>query len=176
MESLTRFITEKLKLTVNRQKSAVARPWERKFLGFSFTSAGIPKRRIAPKAVLRFKERVRELTSRTRGVSTERMAEELARYLRGWIGYFGKCETPSVLEGLEQWFRRRLRSAIWKQWKRGTVRFRELRKRDVGKDLAAKTAGSAPGPWRLADSPALHVALPNAYFDSLGIPRLTGRR
>ena len=154
----------------------MARPWARKFLGFSFTSAGIPKRRIAPKAVGRFKERIRELTSRTRGVSTERMAEELARYLRGWIGYFGKCETPSVLEGLEQWFRRRLRSAIWKQWKRGSVRFAELRKRDVGKDLAAKTAGSAHGPWRLADSLALHVALPNAYFDSLGIPRLTDRR
>ena len=124
----------------------------------------------------RFKEQVRELTSRTRGVSTERMAEELARYLRGWIGYFGKCETPSVLEGLEQWFRRRLRSAIWKQWKRCSVRFAELRKRDVGKDLAAKTAGSAHGPWRLADSPVLNIALPNAYFDSLGIPRLTERR
>jgi RNA-directed DNA polymerase len=176
MERITRFITTKLKLQVNQQKSAVARPWERKFLGFSFTSAGIPKRRIAPKAVGRFKERIRELTSRTRGVSTERMAEELARYLRGWIGYFGKCETPSVLEGLEQWFRRRLRSAIWKQWKRGSVRFAELRKRAVGKDLAAKTAGSAHGPWRLADSLALHVALPNAYFDSLGIPRLTDRR
>jgi RNA-directed DNA polymerase len=176
MESITRFITTKLQLKVNQQKSAVARPWERKFLGFSFTSAGVPKRRIAPKAVGRFKERIRELTSRTRGVSTERMAEELARYLRGWIGYFGKCETPSVLEGLEQWFRRRLRSAIWKQWKRGSVRFAELRKRDVGKHLAAKTAGSAHGPWRLADSLALHVALPNAYFDSLGIPRLTGRR
>jgi RNA-directed DNA polymerase len=176
MESMTRFITEKLKLKVNQQKSAVARPWERKFLGFSFTWNREPRKRIAPKAVLRFKERIRELTSRTRGVSTERMAEELARYLRGWIGYFGKCETPSVLEGLEQWFRRRLRSAIWKQWKRGSVRFAELRKRDVGKDLAAKTAGSAHGPWRLADSLALHVALPNAYFDSLGIPRLTGRR
>src|SRR5258705_8085036 len=93
MESLTRFIMSKLKLKVNQQKSAVARPWERKFLGFSFTMNREPKRRIAPKAVLRFKERVRELTSRTRGVSTERMAEELARYLQGWIGYFGKCQT-----------------------------------------------------------------------------------
>jgi RNA-directed DNA polymerase len=176
MKSITRFITTKLKLKVNQQKSAVARPWERKFLGFSFTVNREPKRRIAPKAVLRFKERIRRLTSRTRGVSTERMAEELARYLRGWIGYFGKCETPSVLEGLEQWFRRRLRSAIWKQWKRGQVRFAELRKRDVGKNLAAKTAGSAHGPWRLADSPALHIALPNVYFDSLGIPRLIGSR
>jgi RNA-directed DNA polymerase len=173
MESLARFITTKLKLKVNELKSAVARPWERKFLGFSFTNAGIPRRRIAPEAVDRFRERVRELTSRTRGVSTTRMAEDLTRYLRGWIGCFGKCETPSVLEGLEKWFRRRLRSAIWKQWKRGSVRFAELRKRGVGKDLAAQTAGSAHGPWRLANSPALAFALPNAYFDSLGIPRLT---
>ena len=173
MESLTRFITAKLKLKVNQQKSAVARPWARKFLGFSFTSAGIPKRRIAPKAVDRFKERIRELTSRTRGVSIERRAEDLSRYLRGWLGYFGKCETPSVLAGLEQWLRRRLRSAIWKQWKRGPVRFAELRKRGVGDDLAAQTAGSALGPWRLANSPALSIALSNAYFDSLGIPRLT---
>jgi RNA-directed DNA polymerase len=173
MESITRFLTVKLKLKVNAQKSAVARPWERKFLGFSFTNGRVPKRRIAPKAVDRFQERVRELTRRTRGVSIDRMAKELARYLRGWIGYFGKCETPSVLAGLEQWFRRRLRSAIWKQWKRGSVRFAELRKRGVGKDLAAQTAGSAHGPWRLSNSPALALALPNAYFDSLGIPKLT---
>jgi RNA-directed DNA polymerase len=176
MASITAFITTKLKLKVNEQKSAVARPWERKFLGFSFTSNREPKRRIAPKAVLRFKERVRELTRRTRGVSIERMAEELAQYLKGWLGYFGKCQTPSVLRGLEEWTRRRLRSVIWKQWKRGTVRFAELRKRGVGEDLAAQTAGSAHGPWRLANSPALAFALPNAYFDSLGIPRLTGGR
>jgi len=176
MGSITRFITLQLKLKVNQQKSAVARPWERKFLGFSFTNAGTPKRRIAPKAVARFKVRVRELTRRTRGVSTERMTEELSRYLRGWIGYFGKCETPSVLESLERWLRRRLRSAVWKQWKRGSVRFAELRKRGVGRDLAAQTAGSAHGPWRLANSPALSFALPNAYFDSLRIPRLTGGR
>src|SRR4051812_12723433 len=173
MESIKRFITTKLKLKVNELKSAVARPWERKFLGFSFTRAALPKRRIAPKAVERFKGRVRELTSRTRGVSMERMAEELSRYLRGWIGYFGKCETPSVLVGLEHWLRRRLRSAIWKQWKRGPARFAELRKRDVNIQLAAQTAGSALGPWRTANSPALSFALPNAFFASLGIPRLT---
>ncbi len=173
MVSITRFITTKLKLKVNEQKSAVARPWDRKFLGFSFTANREPKRRLAPKTVARFKERVRELTSRTRGVSMERMAKELARYLQGWIGYFGMCQTPSVLEGLEKWFRRRLRSAIWKQWKRGSVRFAELRKWGVGKDLAAQTAGSAHGPWRLANSPALNIALPNAHFDSLGIPGLT---
>jgi RNA-directed DNA polymerase len=176
MESITRFLTTKLKLKVNQQKSAVARPGERKFLGFSFTNAGVPKRRIAPKAVDRFKERVRELTSRTRGVSMDRMAEELARYFRGWIGYFGRCETPTVLLSLEEWSRRRLRSAIWKQWKRGSVRFAELRKRGVNYQLAAKTVGSAHGPWHLANSKGLALALPNAYFDSLGIPRLTGNR
>jgi RNA-directed DNA polymerase len=173
MESMVRFIMRKLRLKVNQQKSAVARPWERKFLGFSFTWSRGPKRRIAPKAVERFKERVREVTRRAKGVSMEQMAEELAQYLRGWIGYFGRCQTPSVLQGLEEWTRRRLRSVVWKQWKRGTVRFAELRKRGVGKGLAAQTAGSAHGPWRMANSPALTIALPNAYFTSLGIPRLT---
>ena len=176
MKSLTRFISTKLKLQMNQSKSAVAEPWERKFLGFSFTRSESPKRRIAPKAVKRFKERVRELTSRTRGMSIERMVKELTRYLRGWSGYFGKCETPSVLQRLEEWTRHRLRSAIWKQWKRGRVRFAELRKRGVDTHLAAQTAGSAHGPWRLANSPALRFALANAYFDSLGIPRLTGDR
>jgi len=173
MGSITRFITTKLKLKVNDEKSAVAQPWERKFLGFSFTSGREPKRRIAPQAIGRFKKRVRELTRRTRGVSIERMAEELTRYLRGWLGYFGRCDTPAVLRRLEEWTRRRLRSAIWKQWKRGTTRFAELRRRGVGVSVAARAAGSARGPWRLANSPALTRALPKAYFDALGIPRLT---
>jgi RNA-directed DNA polymerase len=175
MGSVRRFITTKLKLKVNEQKSAVARPWERKFLGFSFTSGRVPKRRMAPKAVLRFRVKVRELTDRTRGRSTEQMATELTRYLQGWIGYFGRCQTPSVLASLEEWVRRRLRSAIWQQWKRGPARYAELRKRGVGTVLAAQTAASAHGPWRLANSPAVALALPNAYFDSLGIPRLTVR-
>ena len=173
MASVTRFLTAKLKLKVNQAKSGVAQPGSRKFLGFSFTWDAEPRRRIAPKAILRFKDRVRELTRRTRGVSIERMAKDLTQYLRGWIGYFGQCQTPSVLARLETWLRRRLRSAMWKQWKRGTVRFAELRKRGVGKDLAAQTAGSAHGPWHLANSPALSIALPNAYFETLGLPRLT---
>lgn len=176
MESITRYITKKLKLKVNDKKSAVGQPQERKFLGFSFTWEREPRRRIAPKAIARFKKRIRELTRRTRGVSIERMAEEVSRYLRGWLGYFGRCQTPSVLERLEKWMRRRLRSVMWTQWKRGTVRFGELRKRGVGRELSAKTAGSAHGPWRLANSPALSIALPNAYFDSLGIPRLIARK
>ena len=172
MASLTAFITQRLKLKVNGEKSAVARPAERKFLGFSFTGEREHRRRIAPKALARFKLRVRELTRRTRGVSLARMVEELSTYLRGWHSYFGFCQTPSELQGLEQWLRRRLRSVLWKQWRRGRTRFAELRKRDIGRELAAKTAGSAHGPWHLANSPALAYALPNAYFDSLGLPRL----
>jgi len=172
MGSLTAFITRRLKLTINAQKSAVARPAERKFLGFSFTSGPQPKRRIAPKALQRFKQRVRALTRRTRGVSLARMVEDLSAYLQGWHGYFGFCQTPSMLQHLDQWLRRRLRSVVWKQWKRGRTRFAELRKRTVNAQLAAKTAGSAHGPWRLAASPALSYALPNAYFDSLGLPTL----
>jgi hypothetical protein len=131
-------------------------PVERKLLGFSFTTAPEPKRRIAPKALKRFKQRVRELTSRTRGISLAKMVEELSTYLRGWHSYFGYCQTPTVLQALEQWRRRRLRSVLWKQWKRGRTRFDELRKRGIAAELAAKKkAGSAHRPWRLANSPAL---------------------
>jgi RNA-directed DNA polymerase len=172
MQSVTGFLRRRLKLKVNEAKSAVARPQERKFLGFSFTYGANPRRRIAPKALLRCKQRVRELTCRTRGIRLEQMTKELATYLRGWKSYFGFSQTPSVLHRLEQWMRRRLRSMIWKQWKRGQVRFRNLRQRNIGTDLAAATAGSARGPWRLADSPALHAAFPIAYFDALGLPRL----
>ena len=90
-------------------------------------------------------------------------------------GYFGDCQTPSVLQSLESWLRRRLRSVVWKQWKRGRKRFRELRKRNVDKDLAAQTASSPHGPWRIANSPALSTALPNAYFAALGLPPMIVR-
>jgi len=176
MESVSSFLTKKLKLKVNREKSAVAKVGKRGFLGFSFLNPKEPKRRIAPKAIRRFKERVRGLTRRTRGVSTGQMAKELTTYLIGWRGYFAYCETPSVLRGLDSWTRRRLRCVVWKQWKRGTTRFAELRKRDVNRHLAAKAAGSAHGPWNLSRSPALSFALPNAYFDALGLPTLTARR
>ncbi len=170
--SITGFIAQRLKLKVNEAKSAVARPVERKFLGFSFTGAKEPKRRIAAKALLRFKQKVRELTDRSRGIGIERMTKELSSYLRGWKSYFGFSQTPSVFKALDKWIRRRLRSMIWKQWKRGTVRFRKLRQLNVNANLAAQTAGSAHGPWRIADSPALHYAFPLACFDSLGLPRL----
>ena len=150
----------------------MAQPWPRKFLGFSFTRTPKPRRKIAPQALARFKLRARELTSRSQGRSLGEVIDRLAVYVRGWRGYFGFCETPSVLRDLDQWLRRRLRSLVWKQWKRGRRRYAELIRRGVQRDLAAQTAGSSHGPWRLAASPALHLALPTAYFAALGLPRL----
>lgn len=172
MESLTRFITRNLKLKVNEAKSAVVQPWECTFLGFSFTSGPEPKRRIAPQAIERLKERIRKLTRRTRTVGLKQMVAELAQYLIGWKGYFGFGQTIDVLKKLDSWIRRRLRCVAWKQWKRGRVRFAELRARGVIKDLAAQTAGSPHGSWRISRSPALSFAFPNAYFKTLGLPSL----
>ena len=175
MASISQFITKRLKLKVNRDKSAVGRPWERKFLGFRFTAGRVLKRSIAPPARRRFKKRIRELTRRGRSASLEQRIYVLSRYMKGWIQYYGFCETPSVLGHLDSWMRRRLRSCVWKQWKHGRRRFAELRRLDVGHDLAAKTAGSPRGPWRISRSPALSFAFPNAVFDSLGLSRLDPR-
>jgi RNA-directed DNA polymerase len=172
MESVSRFITERLKLQVNQTKSAVAKPQRRKFLGFSFTWDREPKRRIAPKALARFKQRVRELTGRTRGISLEARVAELRTYLRGWRSYFGFCQTPWVLVPLDKWIRHRLRSVMWKQWKRFGRRVKELCKRGVGRDWAVRIASSGLGPWRLSHEPSICQALPNAFFDALDLPRL----
>ncbi|HEY6374695.1 MAG TPA: group II intron reverse transcriptase/maturase [Edaphobacter sp.] len=169
MAGIERFLEKRLKLKVNKAKSAVAKPSVRKFLGFSFTFGSEPRRRIAPQAIARFKARVRELTRRSCGCSLAQIVKELSVYLIGWRGYFGFCQTPSVLRKLDEWLRRRLRAIAWKQWKHGRARFAELRRRGVGRDLAAQTAGSPHGPWRLSNSPALSLSLPNAYFRSLGL-------
>ena len=172
MESLTRFITQRLKLKVNEAKSAVARPQQRKFLGFSFTNGPEIQRTIAPKALDRFKRRVREVTRRAKSVSLESTIEELAPYLRGWRSYFGFCETPEVLIGLSRRVRLRLRSALWRQWKTPRRRRAALLQLGVRPRLASNTAGSGLGPWYLARAKALSVGLSNAYFKSLGLPTL----
>src|SRR3977135_4424494 len=172
MESVTRFIMQELKLKVNEAKSAVARPQERKFLGFSFTAGPEVKRVIAPKAVDRFKQRIREITRRAKGVSMETTMEELAPYMRGWRSYFGFCETPEVLIGLTRWVRLRLRTALWRQWKTPRRRRAALLELGVPKRLASNTAGSGRGPWYLAKAKALNVGLSKAYFRSLGLPSL----
>jgi RNA-directed DNA polymerase len=172
MESVTRFITQKLKLKVNEAKSAVARPQERKFLGFSFTAGPEVRRIIAPKALDRFKRRIREITRRAKGASMKTTMEELVPYMRGWRGYFGFCETPEVLIGLTRWVRMRLRAAMWRQWKTPRRRRAALLELGVRERLANNTAGSGLGPWYLAKAKALSVGLSNAYFKSLGLPSL----
>jgi RNA-directed DNA polymerase len=171
MESISKFITRKLKLKVNQSKSKVDRPWRCKFLSFRIVGQET-KRSIAPRSLLRFKRRVRELTCYRRGVTIEQMIERLNRYLIGWRGYFGYCQTPSVMVRLDSWIRRRLRCVYWRRWKRGRKRFAELRKLGIGKDLAARTAGSVHGPWRISRSPALSFAFPIAHFNTLGLALL----
>src|ERR1700730_10509380 len=168
MAGIEAFLTKRLKLKVNKAKSAVARPVKRKFLGFSFTNRKQPRRRIAPQSLARFRSRVREMTRRTRGKSLAQIVKEPNVYLIGWRGYFGFCETPSTLSELDQWIRRRLRAIVWKQWKSGPTRFAKLRRCGVGPVLAAKAASSPGGSWRLSNSPALAIALSNASLKSLG--------
>ena len=172
MESVTRFITQKLKLKVNEAKSAVAQPQARKFLGFSFTPGPEVKRAIAPKALDRFKRRIREITRRAKSVSIESTIAERAPYMRGWRSYFGFCETPVVLEYLTRWVRLRLRAALWRQWKTTRRRRAALLELGVRPRLASNTAVSGRGPWYLARAKALSVGLSNAYFKSRGLPSL----
>jgi len=172
MKSVTRFITNRLKLKVHEAKSAVAQPQERKFLGFTFTTGPEVKRAIAPKALDRFKRRIREITRRAKSVSIESTIAERAPYMRGWRSYFGFCETPVVLEYLTRWVRLRLRAALWRQWKTTRRRRAALLELGVRPRLASNTAVSGRGPWYLARAKALSVGLSNAYFKSRGLPSL----
>ena len=164
----------KLRLQVNETKSAVARPWDRKFLGYSFWVAPghIVKRRVAPAALATMKAQVRALTRRTRGCSIPTVVAELRGYLLGWKAYFRLADTPGVFTTFDQWLRRRLRVVYLKQWKRGTTAFRELRARGVPEIVAAQAASHARRWWVTAHHAALHIALPTRYFDQLGVPRL----
>lgn len=168
LRSVSRYLTLRMKLKVNEAKSSVRRPWERQFLGFSFSTR--LNRRISEKSIKRFKARVREITTRTRGHRIETIVKELRQYLLGWQAYFNITEVRSVLKELDSWIKRRLRCYLWKQW--GRRGYRELIKRGVSRDLAWNTAKSAHGPWRLSRSPGLAFALTAKYFASLGLPRL----
>jgi RNA-directed DNA polymerase len=170
LQSVTQWLATKLRLKVNQTKSAVDRPWNRKFLGFTFTTQR--KRGIAPTSRAKFKKRIRQLTKRNRGSSLGRVVSELRSYLLGWRGYFGFCQTPSVLRDFDSWIHRRLRCYEWKQWKTGKRRFAELRRLGIGKDLAAQTAGSRKRYWHISRSPALSISLSRAYLRELGLPLL----
>jgi RNA-directed DNA polymerase len=168
MRSVSGYLREKLKLKVNEQKSAVARPRQRSLLGFSIGKGG--SIHVSEKAIKRFKERVRALTQRTRGRSLRQIVAELRTYLRGWREYFGLATGRTRLRELGAWIQRRLRSYQWKQW--GSRGYRELRRRGVSRDLAWNTGKSAHGAWRLSMSPALGIALTTQHLVRLGLPLL----
>jgi RNA-directed DNA polymerase len=171
-ENLTTFIEGTLTLKVNRAKSAVARPWERKLLGFSFTrkDAGT-KRRIAPKTLAKAKDRIRGLTHKSHR-RFQAVMTGLRRFLLGGLGYFRFCETPSVLRDLESWTRRRLRCLIWQHWKRGPRRFRELVRHGLTAEQAAKAASAPAGPWRMSRTPWRDHAFPRKWFLAHGLPSI----
>ena len=173
MERL-RKLYAKLRLKVNEDKSAVARAWDRKFLGYSFwVGRGREvKRRVAPKALTQFKERVRQITRRNGGRSLSKVVEELRAYLLGWKAYFRLADTPGVFRGLDQWIARRLRMVRLKQWKRGRTAYREMRARGVPDQLARAAAAHMRRWWRLSTHVALHTALPGELFEQMGLPRL----
>ena len=172
-ESVTRFLTERLKLTVNEAKSAVDRPWKRKFLGFSFTGGEETTRiRIAGPSLLRAKSRIRQLTWRWKGQSMTRTLADLNAYLRGWGNYFALTEAPSPLKGLDEWVRRRLRAILWHQWKKPRARYRNLMALGVRRDLAWQWSYSGKKTWRMSGSPPLHVSLSNAYWRVQGLVSL----
>ena len=172
METL-RHLYAKLRLRINESKSAVARPWDRKFLGYSFWVAPgrEVKRRVASKALVAMKQRVRSITGRSRGRSIPTVVAELRGYLVGWKEYFRLADTPRIFRELDEWIGHRLRAIQLKQWKRGTTIFRELRARGLSEQAAAKVAGNARSWWGNS-SMAINIALPRSHFDGLGLPRL----
>jgi group II intron reverse transcriptase/maturase len=169
MHSVTRYLRDSLRLTVNAQKSAVDRPRNRKFLGFTVSRDGA-RIKVADKAIEKLKDTIRELTRRTRGHRLIDIVQELKTALTGWKAYFGIAEVLSPLRRLDKWVRRRLRCYAWKQW--GSAGYRELRKRGVSVREAWNTSKSAHGPWRLSKTPALNLALPARMFRQMGLPEL----
>jgi group II intron reverse transcriptase/maturase len=170
METIEGFLWKRLKLKVNQQKSAVAKPQERQFLGFSFTSNRWLKIKLADKALKKVKHRVKKITRRSRGISLLQVVKELNTYLRGWLGYFRLIETPTIIRNLDSWIRRRLRCYVMKQWiKNSHTRYQRLRSLGVSAQGAGGIAASRKGPWALSNAKPLKVALSNRFFAEKGL-------
>lgn len=175
MDSITSYIEGKLKLKVNPNKSAVDRPWKRKFLGFSFTFHKEPKVRIARESMKRMKNKIREITARKKPLPMEYRIEKLNQYLMGWCGYFALADTPSVFVDIDSWIKRRLRMCMWKNWKKPSTKVRKLIGLGVWKGKAYEWGNSRKGYWRISKSPILHTTLGNSYWSSQGLKSLLSR-
>jgi RNA-directed DNA polymerase len=177
LESITGFVQRRLKLQVNRDKSAVARPWERKFLGYSMTHHIKPRLKVARQSVKRIREKLKEAFHRGRGRRLDRFIEqELSPILRGWGNYFQLAEVEGTFEELDQWVRRKLRQMLWRQWKRNPTRAARLIRRGLHKERALKSAGNGRGPWWNSGASHMNEAFPKRYFDQLGLISLLDQR
>ena len=172
MASVSRYLQTRLKLQVNAAKSAVDRPWNRKFLGYSMTAHKQPRLKVAPAVVARLKDSVREECRKGRGRSLQTVIDGLSLKLRGWVNYFKLSEVKNVFEELDGWVRRRLRLILWRQWKRVYTRARNLMQRGLNKDRALKSAMNGRGPWWNSGASHMNVAFPKKYFDKLGLVSL----
>ena len=172
MASLERFLWSRLRLRINRAKSAVARPWARKFLGYSVTMDRHPKLRVAPQAVQRLKGKLRALFRQGRGRALARTVRDLGPVLRGWVAYFRLVEVKASFEALDAWVRRKLRAILWRQWKRPRTRLRELRRRGLDASRAAASASNGRGPWWNAGASHMNTAVPTRVLRALGLVSL----
>lgn len=176
MESLTRFLGKRLRLKVNREKSAVGRPWQRKFLGYSMTSHKQPRLKVAPSSVARLKKQIKDICRRGRGRNVGRLIEEeLTPLLRGWVNYFRLAEVKGIFEELDGWMRHKLRCLIWRQWKRSRTRAKNLMKRGLMEERAWQSATNGRGPWWNSGASHMNDAFRKSYFDNLGLVSLLDR-
>jgi len=172
LASITRFLSRWLKLTVNDVKSAVDRPWKRTFLGFSMTAHKAPRLRVAPKAVNRFRGKLKDIFRQGRGRAVARTVKDLAPVLRGWIGYFRLAEAKGIFEEFDGWLRRKLRCILWRQWKRPRTRFQRLMQRGLGEERAKASSSNGRGPWWNAGASHMNAAFKASFFANLGLPSL----
>lgn len=175
MASIKTFIEKTLRLKINEKKSAVARPWQRKFLGFSFTSRKEPQVRIAKESIKRMKNKIRELTARKKPFPMEYRIQQLNQYLIGWCGYFALADTKSIFESLDGWIRRRLRMCLWKNWKKPRTKVCNLIRLGVPDWKAYEWGNTRKSYWRISKSPILHRTLGNSYWSNQGLKSLQAR-
>jgi len=176
LQRITEFLERKLRLKVNREKSAVDRPWKRKFLGYTMTWEKSARLKPSPANVKRLKESVRNLIRRGQGRKLERVIAELTPKLRGWGNYFKLAEVKTVFEELDGWIRRKLRNMIWRQWKKPWTRRKRLMARGLPEERASKTAFNGRGPWWNSGNSAMNAAFPKKFFDDLGLVSLLDMR
>lgn len=174
-QSITEFIEQQLKLKVNQEKSAVDRPWKRKFLGFSFTHHHRPKIRVAKESIKRAKEKIREITSRSKSLTMEQRVERLNVFLVGWGNYFSLADTPTPFQQIDEWLRRRLRMCLWKQWKKPRTKVKRLISLGIPNEKAYEWGNTRKKYWRIACSPILHRTLDLAYWRGLGLKSIKAR-